>query len=156
MIRYLTLLTGLCGLALGMGLMAVAVHGQIDPGPVYTVAQVQAHLERAPTAWLGRTVRVRGWVDGCPGSSTADVLPECWGRTLYYLTDATAPATEPLVVVKGDRGPLLGALLSAPQTLHWGADASYRVQLQPAPAAGCYPTPPCYAALLLDAAPGAG
>jgi hypothetical protein len=162
MMRYLGVLAGLCGLALATGVTVLTVHGRLDSGPVYMEAQVQARLARNPEAWLGRTVRIRGWVDGCPGILVPGVQPECLGQTLYYLADATAPATEPLLLVKVDPGPLLvalrrlplpGALLPAPQALHWEVAATYRVRLQPAPAAGCYPTPPCYEALLLDAAP---
>jgi hypothetical protein len=51
------------------------------------------------------------------------------------------------------RLPVLGTLVPAPQVPRWGAVATYRVQFR-VRAAAC-PSPPCYEALVLDAAPGA-
>jgi len=57
------------GMALGMVLLAgvvAAVVGVLrsDDGPVYTVAQVQAGLQRHRMAWAGHTVRVHGMAAG--------------------------------------------------------------------------------------------
>jgi hypothetical protein len=161
MIRRLGLLAGLSGLALATGLAALAVRGQGDPGPVYTVALVQSHLERDPEAWLGRTLLVRGRIAGCPGVLTPAIQQVCQRWDRYHLTDADAPATEPLALVTGDPSRLVaalrglslpGVLLPAAQVLHWGVDATYRAQLRAAPADSCL-LPPCYEALLPDAAP---
>src|SRR5579883_1253687 len=54
---------GLAGVALAMGLVLAVTHFTV-PAPVYTVAQVQAGLARDPGAWVGRTMLVRGEVDG--------------------------------------------------------------------------------------------
>lgn len=54
---------GITGVVLVAGLALVATRFT-TPAPVYTVAQVQAGLARDPGAWTGRTVLVRGEVDG--------------------------------------------------------------------------------------------
>jgi hypothetical protein len=57
---------GLLGLLLAGGLAVAALAWPLDQGPVYAVAQLQAGLADQPQTWLGRTVRVRGVVRGCP------------------------------------------------------------------------------------------
>jgi hypothetical protein len=163
MARSPVLLGGLLGLLLlAAGLAAVALLRPLGHGPVYTVAQVRAQLDRDPAAWRGQALWVRGLIAGCPGLLAPYVRAECRGREGYYLTDAAVPATEPLPLERGSPAPLLaalrrlpplGRLLPAPQALRWGADAAYRVWLRPAPADRCYHSPPCYAVVLLDAAP---
>jgi len=37
----------------------------VTPGPVYTVAALQAHLDREPAAWLGRTLRTHAVAVRC-------------------------------------------------------------------------------------------
>jgi hypothetical protein len=50
------------------------------------------------------------------------------------------------------RLPLLGNLLPAPQRLHWGEVATYRVRVQAIPGSSCG-SGACFEAVLLDAAP---
>jgi hypothetical protein len=50
------------------------------------------------------------------------------------------------------RVPVLRQFMPTPQRLHWGAEATYRVQIHAVPAGACTSLP-CYEALLLDVAP---
>jgi hypothetical protein len=52
------------------------------------------------------------------------------------------------------RIPVLSSMLPDPQVLHWEVVYTYRVRLRAGPFPFCG-IGPCYAALLLDAAPGA-
>jgi hypothetical protein len=137
--------------------------GQRAAGRVYSVAQLHAQIERDPTAWVGRTVRVRGWIPGCPGILSLAGPAACQGSP-PLLADSSAPMSAPLSVAMGApdpllavlrRVPLLGEHVPAPQALRWEANATYRVQLRIAPDTWCRRSP-CYQAVLLDAAPGAG
>jgi hypothetical protein len=51
-------------LLLVLGSVVLLAVQQPDDGQVYTVAQVQAGLQRAPAAWIGRIIRVRALVTG--------------------------------------------------------------------------------------------
>jgi hypothetical protein len=137
---------------------AVAAISPAATSPLYTVTALRSGLENAPLAWLGRTVLVRALVQGCPFppyTPTYDCSPAS-------LVDGGISATEgglPVVWAGIDtfRGslrhiPLLDRLLPAPQVLHWGVVATYRIQLQVAPC-GAGTRAPCYAAVLLDAVP---
>jgi hypothetical protein len=145
---------GLAGLLLAGWLTALATHVHLEHSPVYTVAQVQTLLAREPKQWLGRTLLLHGMVAGEPAY-----------HPMPSLVDADAAvAIAPLPVARSTRPdplraflrrvPLLGELVPAPQALRWGADATYRVQLRGAPGTWCT-MPPCYQAVLLDAAPAA-
>jgi hypothetical protein len=46
------------------GVLVLAVRQPRDESRVYSVAQVQAGLQRAPASWIGRTIRVRALVTG--------------------------------------------------------------------------------------------
>jgi hypothetical protein len=50
------------------------------------------------------------------------------------------------------RAPVLGTLLPAPQVLHWGVVATYRVRLRAIPESSCG-SGVCFEAVLLDSAP---
>jgi hypothetical protein len=50
------------------------------------------------------------------------------------------------------RVPVLGTLLPAPQVLHWGVVATYRVRLRAIPESSCGSVV-CFEAVLLDSAP---
>jgi len=73
----------LCIVALAT--FAAAAVGLLAP-PVYTVDVVQTGLRAHPTAWVGRTVRVRGWVTayeygrGCGAVPAAPAPPVLAGR----------------------------------------------------------------------------
>jgi len=66
--------SGILGLV-ALAALAAVLAGLLAP-PVYAVDVVQAGLRQQPAAWVGRTVRVRGWVVtyggvGCNGSLVA-------------------------------------------------------------------------------------
>jgi hypothetical protein len=139
--------------------VAIAAGSQVTQGPLYSVAQVQARLADDPHAWVGRTVQVRGLAVGCLASRSAPPLLSC-GRWPAYLLDsdsAGAGGSLPLAWASQDglrafwlRVAPVGGLLPPPQTPRWGMPATYRVQLR---ATACS-LAPCYAAILLDDAPG--
>jgi hypothetical protein len=144
-------LIALSGLLLATCTAMVTASRQLEGTQVYTVAQVQMHLARDDQPWVGRTILVRGMVAGEPAyhpvpslvdadaAATADPLPLAW----------TGP--DPMRAYLR-RLPVLGRLVPRVQAVHWGEVALYRVQLRAAPANSCA-SPPCYEALLLDAAP---
>ena len=122
--------------------------------PIYTVASLHAKLAGNPTAWYGRTVRVRGTVYSlnsatCPsGSDWCGIVlmdPNSSGPLVPWLEPGPASALPRLL----RHIPLLSPLAPQPQALHWNAPATYRVQLQPS--THCLVTS-CYQGLLLDAA----
>jgi hypothetical protein len=150
---------GLVAVALVAGILQATGGGA--GGAAYTVARLRAQLHQDPAAWVGRTLWVRGRIGGCPGIPPPAAQSACQEWDRYYLTDTAAPATEPLPVELGNPGPLLAALRRLPlagrllpgeQQIRWGLLASYRVRVRAAPALVCR-RPPCYEALLPDAAP---
>jgi hypothetical protein len=151
---------GLAAVALTAGILQAA--GGRAPARIYTVTQVRSLLHQNPAAWAGSALWVRGWIAGCPGILTPAIQQVCQGWDRYLLSDAASPVTKPLPVARGDpsallallrRLPLPGRLLPTPQALRWGTDAASRVLLRPAPMARCYDVPPCFLAVVLDAAP---
>jgi hypothetical protein len=94
----LFLLLGTPCLALGADLLVRIATS--TPGPVYTVAALQRYLAQEPSAWVGRTVRVRATVnaDGC---ATWDdgTLPAC-REWLALLFDPVAHVSAPCPVRK--------------------------------------------------------
>jgi hypothetical protein len=133
-------------------------------GPLYTVAEVQAHLAHGPRYWVGRTLFVRGEIVPClamPSAANhlcAALAPRGWQPPSPSPWRA---ANDPLPVVRAGldpflapvrRLPPLGDLLPAPQVLQWGAVATYRVHVRTIPNSLCGASV-CYEALLLDAAP---
>jgi hypothetical protein len=150
----------LLGLALTSSvLLAVAAGSQVSHGPVYSVAEVQAGLVVQPQAWVGRIVRVQGSATVCETRFEHGYF-RCTSEQ-PRLSDAGGAAAEPLLLVWEApapvwsalwRLPLLRGLLPAVQPVQWGVVATYRVQLRAAHASSCA-SPPCYQAVLLDAAP---
>jgi hypothetical protein len=133
------------------------------PHPLYSVATIQQLLARHPAAWVGKSVWVRGVA--VPGVTVSCGLPPSTyfdGCLPPHLADAASPATvEALWLADRDQGrlltllrrvPILAWFAPAPQALHWGVVATYRVRLRAAPANSCVFLP-CYEAVLLDAAP---
>jgi hypothetical protein len=151
--KHLILLVAALALVLGAGGAAAIRTSQRADGPVYTVAEVQAHLERNPGAWVGRTLLVRGMVGGEPAY---DPSPS--------LVDASAsPAVDPLPLAREGPDPLwaflrclpwLASLAPRAQALHWGEAAVYRVRVQAQTQTYCGASV-CYEAVLLDAASAA-
>jgi hypothetical protein len=141
-----SLLIAVCGAAL-------TTARQLAGSRVYSVAQVQRQLARDARGWLGRTILVRGMVAGEPAYHPAPSL---------VAVDAAAPVDPlPLAWAGVDplrtylrRLPVLDSLAPPTQAVRWGVGAVYRIRLRAAPAGSCA-VPPCYQALLLDAAPAA-
>jgi hypothetical protein len=125
---------------------------------VYSVAQVQAGLAHHPGIWVGRTVRVRGVAAICLSSDMESDPQRCSHWPTYLVDAAVTGAVLPLAWGRLDavraflrRVPPVSQMIAPPQTPRWWMPASYRVQLRAA--AGLCGVPPCYEALLLDAAP---
>jgi hypothetical protein len=159
MTRLVALLMIVSGLMLAIG-CARAVVRMADQGPVYSVAELRAHLAHDPGAWARRTVLVRGRATACAirleqghfhctprqprlddpdGAAMTEPLPLSW-----------AGPNPALTVMRGI--PLLGSLLPGPQELDWDVVATYRVQLRAVANRRCGATA-CYEALVLDATP---
>jgi hypothetical protein len=147
-----------------LGLVAGAVahtRGGAASARVYSVAEVRMHLTSQPAAWAGRTIQVRARAQGCAVWALTAGTSACLAQQLVLVDVGGEDAAEPLPLVQEPaapvraflrRLPVVGPLVAAPQVLRWGADAVYRVQLRRAPDESCYHAPPCYEALLLDAA----
>jgi hypothetical protein len=125
---------------------------------VYSVAQVQAGLAHHPGTWEGRTVRVRGVAAICLSS---DISQRCSHWPTYLMDAVVISPFLPLAWGRLDalraflrRVPLGSQMIAPPQTPRWWMPATYRVQLRAA--VGLCGVPPCYEALLLDAAPNGG
>jgi hypothetical protein len=162
MLRHRGLLIASLGLVLVAVLAMVVLDRPFDRSPVYSVAQLHSHLEKDPRRWLGQTLLVRGAVFARGCREEAGTLVLCSPRQVV-LTDAGPTLTVaalPLASARPDPWltvvrhlPLLGGILPPPQVVHWGQVAVYRVQLRTlVDTAGGRAA---YAALLLDAAPGA-
>lgn len=130
-----------------------------SPPPVYSVAALRAGLLRSPGRWVEHTVRVRGVADSrCQTGSGAGLpgrgQPVCsaWRADLQDPAGARATAEVSLLLAPPALPTALRRLVGAPQQIQWGTLSTHRVRLQAAPPATCA-TPPCYAALLLDAVP---
>lgn len=158
------LLTGALALLVGAAAYFSLVYDNTgsdgaDQGTVYSVAAVDANLVRHPSAWIGRTVLVRGFLDGGPHRVGPGHEPYVPPR----LIDPTHIETvDPLLVgwTGSDpttaflRGvPVLGKLVPPPQLPRWEDVATYRVQLRVMSASSC-PSGPCYEGLVLDVASG--
>jgi hypothetical protein len=149
-----TLLIGVLGLLLATVLAVAALARRPVQGPVYSVAQVEAQLARAPERWVGRTVRVSGVAWPCLGWAYrpclihVPLLADADARVGLALARQTA---HPLLAVV-QALPLVGRLVPPEQAPRWGVLASYRVQIRAVPRAACTYWP-CYEALLLDTRP---
>jgi hypothetical protein len=145
---------------LGATCLAIAAtQGHTSQGPVYAARTVRDGLTHDPSAWVGRTILVRGRVGGCIPELDAVAWP------CHSHTDRQPPQTDtlealPLVVDDADtmlsvarRIPVLSGMLPSLPVLHWESAATYRVRIR----AGAFPfcgTGTCYEAQLLDASPG--
>jgi hypothetical protein len=151
--KHFLLLLAALALVLGAGSVAAIRTSQRTDGPVYTVAEVQAHLGLNRGAWVGRTLLVQGMVAGEPAN---DPSPS--------LVDASAsPAVDPLPLAWAGpdprraffrRLPWLGSLAPKAQAMHWGEVAIYRVRVLAQTHTYCGASV-CYEAVVLDAAPAA-
>jgi hypothetical protein len=111
-----------------------AMRGSPAQGPVYRVAVVQVGLARHPDAWMGRPLWVRGVAhacgfpaefDGCPPAALVDAAAQASGRPLWLAPGDASPLRTLLRHI-----PVLARVAPAPQVLHWGEVATYRVRLQ--------------------------
>jgi hypothetical protein len=162
--RPIVLLMVLSAIVVATGCALASVH-LADQGPVYSVAAVRSHLEQDPWAWVGRTVQVRGlfvfgacdaWLDYYTGvcvswQGLVDPDPSV-GSPVLPLTLGDPPRL--LAALR--RLAFLGDLMPAPQVLHPGTLATYRVQLQAIANSFCDTgvAGVCVKAVLLDPAPG--
>jgi hypothetical protein len=126
------------------------------------VSQVHAALTQQPASWIGRTVKVRGILEGpfvfcgatrpCPPPTLGliDAENESIGPD-HYLPVLAGPPVQPWAFLR--RLPALSRFLPAPQQLHFGLMALYRVRLQAAPDL-CSRNHDilCYEGIVLDAA----
>jgi hypothetical protein len=161
MVRQRVLLIAALGLVVVAVLAVVARARPFDRSLVYSVVDLRRHLAEDPRPWLGRRLLVRGEAIAvaCPvDPGTPGLCAPPWG----YLTDpGPSLAVDPLplewagadpLLTAVRHLPLLGDFIPPPQVVHWEQVAVYRVQLRAA-AIGVCGIPPCYEALLLDAAP---
>jgi hypothetical protein len=155
MSRFLCLLLAPLGVMLVIGLAHMIVNGYEDRTTPYSVATLHEDLVQHPSVWIGRTVWVRGVLDGCPQACPGH---ERWSIPMLFEPNRS-DSVDPLLVAwmgldpvkRFFRGlPVIGGLVPNPQHLHWEAVATYRVQLRAVPANAC-PFTSCYEALLLDA-----
>jgi hypothetical protein len=154
-------LLALLVIALGGHLEVAIARANQGPTPVFSVSQIRADLARYPKYWVGRTVRVRGILQGpftfC--GATRPCPPSLWG-----LIDAENESVTPdrlLPVVAGAPAPLWAALRHlpmvatlepAPQLLRFGLPTIYRLQLRAAPTLCAGDTRlPCAEGVLVDA-----
>jgi hypothetical protein len=146
---------------LGVGSLLLIAATSPPSGPVYSVSAVRAGLVRSPGLWVGRAVRVHAVAGNRCVSWMGGANPTCisWWPALLDPSASTAQTTLPLrgvprhpLLAALGRLPLVSRLVPAPQTIRWGALATYRVRLRAASTSACDQSP-CYAALLLDAAP---
>lgn len=118
--------------------------------PIATMAGLKRDLAQAPTAWLGRTVRVRGeavglasWLYATPARSRGLGAPNCCPAHLVVLAprlvDPAAPSASgfPLVWGAADpwltvlrRMPVIGSWAPQPQGPRWGVLTVYRIRLE--------------------------
>lgn len=156
--RYIPLLVALLALVL-VALAEVTINRErLEQDRVYTVTEMRAELAHDRAAWLGRTVRVRGFLLGCPRAVCPGHEPKV---SPPLLMDLTQPAYGLAVAWTGPdplssflrRLPVVGTLVPAPQVPHWETVATYRVRFH-VPAAGTCPSPSCYEAMVLDSAHG--
>jgi hypothetical protein len=175
----LNCLVGKYGTSLWTGALAVLVcagaylslvydnRGSIGAGQetVYSLATVEGNLAYDPGSWLGRTIQIRGEIVPCMA------VPSAGGGPCAELTQGDAwpdgyshfasGSPNPLPVTHAGLDPvrsilrwvpLVGRLAPAPQELHWGVVATYRVQLASVPDSICG-MGACAEARLLDSAP---
>lgn len=133
-----------------------------SPAPQYTLAGLMDALQRDPSDWYGRVIRVRAILVGTPGWVTASgSLTRVADMRSLRLVDSEGVENLPLLIGPHDGLlavlrwlPLVGPALPAAQVPRWGEAAVYRIQLRRIVTSAC-DTCYEYEAVLLDAAPGA-
>jgi hypothetical protein len=106
--------------------------------PVYTVSQIRTVLTHQAAPWIGRTVQVRGILEGsfvfcadtrpCPPATLGliDTEDQIVGPDRYLPVTTETEAT-PLRLIR--RIPLLSAVAPAPQPLQFGRMAIYTLHI---------------------------
>jgi hypothetical protein len=120
------------------GLALAYSHGDKTSAPVYTVSQIRALLAHRSAPWVGRTVQVRGILEG-PFVFCADIRP-CPPPTLglidtedqavgpdRYLPVTTETEAVPRRLIR--QIPLLSAFVPVPQPLQFGRMATYTLRI---------------------------
>lgn len=138
--------------------LAVAAH-PTPRDPIYSVDQVYAGLWVHPSAWIGRTVRVRG-----VEISASDYRGNAWGQLLSttWRPGISTNDVISLVIVPQPPDPwlarlrrlplpaVIGRVLPQPQAPHNGQPAVYRLTLHD-PNSCTALTSPCPAGVVVDA-----
>jgi hypothetical protein len=108
---------------------------------VYSVAAARATLTRAPEDWVGRSLYVRGRLDGCPLSPMPCPI---WQPRLFDSTRPAAYGALPVERVPSGswlvalhRIPLVGSLIPGPRAASWGTVATYQIQVVAQPLTPC-------------------
>jgi hypothetical protein len=160
--QYLFVQAGLLGLVLLTGLAIAAVSIRPDLGPVYTVAEVRAHLANDAKEWVGRTILVRAMAEPCPWWGALAALQHCAGREIVLVGATSDAPADPVpltrqaanLLVSLLRGfPVFGNVLSRPRVIPLFTPTRFAVRLSMLPTDACASRLPCYQALLLDPAP---
>ena len=132
---------GLAALVVVTGYAIAALSNHAGKDRVYSVAAARATLTRAPELWVGRTLYVRGRLDGCPAAPAPCPV---WQPRLFDPTRASGRGALPVEWLPSDswlvnlqRIPVLGAFIPAPRAVHWGTVATYRVQVRALPLTPC-------------------
>ena len=157
--RLLARSVAIAALSLGCAVvLAVAAH-PTPRDPIYSVDQVYAGLWVHPSAWIGRTVRVRG-----VEISASDYRGNTWGQLLSttWRPGMSTNDVISLVIVPQPPDPwlarlrrvplpaVIGRLLPQPQAPHNGQPAVYRLTLRD-PNSCMSLTSPCPAGVVVDA-----
>ena len=149
---------------LALVLVAWSVHIgalQVAPGPTYTLTQVQQGLAQNPTAWAGRTVRVRGPVILTPCNASLGCHRQQQGLFMEgppvtnWQGAASAGHPRGLVVVREPAVPLMALLVHLPLVgriliamLH--QSGTYRLRLESAQTCQFSAASTCRDAVLLE------
>jgi hypothetical protein len=160
--RYASALLALL-LGLSAGLAFAAGRGDQTLPKVYTVSQIRAVLAQQPASWVGRTVQVRGILDGpfvfcgatrpCP-PPTLGLIDNENGSVGpgQYLPVLAGPPIKLWAFLR--QFPALSRFAPEPQPLHFGLMALYHLRLEPAPSLCSRNSDVlCYEGVVLDAAP---
>src|SRR5690242_20050659 len=123
--RYAVVLLLMVALGGGLPLAGIAALRSalgLASGPIYTIADVQRLVRQDPTAWIGRTVLVRGWAVADHERVDPNTVD-----TLATLVDSQVRGWLPRLLVVRGRGdavlavlrrvPLVGRFAPRPQVL---------------------------------------
>jgi hypothetical protein len=163
------LLVRFLAVPLTVGALALVLGGALAPasasahGPVYSLAALEAQLDRTPQGWVGRAVLVSAVAEPCSMWSRRTHLDDCGDRPLLLVSMCPEPDAAPLPLIRPAQprivallegvplaGTFLSRLLRPIPAPSWGAEATFAVRLEVADS-GSNGAPPSYYALLLAA-----